>query len=105
MMEAPPAAAFVVAEPQLLLELLIIALDAPAQLGGVDEPFERGIGTKGGEPVFERFGVALGPFDQQPFLSTGVGQFKVPGGRAQPNGGEPGLELSVGSFAPGNRLP
>ena len=32
MMEAAPAAAFVVTEPDLLLEFLIVALDAPAQL-------------------------------------------------------------------------
>jgi hypothetical protein len=36
-MEATPAASFIVPEPDLLLEFLIIALDAPAQLGGVDQ--------------------------------------------------------------------
>ena len=35
MVEAPPALAFVVAQAQLLLELLIVSLDPPAQLGGV----------------------------------------------------------------------
>ena len=30
MMEATPAAPFVVSEPDLLLELLLVALDAPA---------------------------------------------------------------------------
>ena len=38
MMEATPAAPFVVAKPDLLLEVLIVALDAPAQLGQIDEP-------------------------------------------------------------------
>lgn len=32
-MEAAPAASFVVPKPGFLLELLIVALDAPAQLG------------------------------------------------------------------------
>ena len=38
MMEATPAAPFVVTEPDLLLEFLIVALDAPAQLGEIDQP-------------------------------------------------------------------
>ncbi len=37
MVEASPAAAFVVTEADLLLELLVISLDAPAQFGQVDE--------------------------------------------------------------------
>jgi hypothetical protein len=36
MMEATPSAAFEMPEADLLLELLIVALDAPAQLGNVD---------------------------------------------------------------------
>ena len=39
--EASPAAALVVTEADLLLELLVVALDAPAQLGLVDEVGER----------------------------------------------------------------
>ena len=38
MMEAAPSAPFIVPEPDFLLELLIVALDAPAQLGQIDEP-------------------------------------------------------------------
>ena len=41
MMEATPAAPFIVAEPDLLLEFLIVALDAPAQFGGIDQIDER----------------------------------------------------------------
>ena len=39
-MEAAPASAFEVAEAELLLEFLIVALDAPAQLGEIDQPRE-----------------------------------------------------------------
>jgi hypothetical protein len=35
--KAAPAAALVVAEADLLLELLVVALDPPARLGGVDQ--------------------------------------------------------------------
>ena len=41
MMEATPAAPFKVSESHLLLEFLIVALDAPAQFGGVDQIDER----------------------------------------------------------------
>ena len=40
-MEAAPTTPFKVAEPNLLLKLLIVALDAPAQFGDVDQPAER----------------------------------------------------------------
>ena len=36
MMEASPAAPFVVPEPHLLLEILVIMLDPPAHLGHAD---------------------------------------------------------------------
>ena len=39
-MEAAPSAAFEMPEPDLLLELLIVALDAPAQLGHVHQRAE-----------------------------------------------------------------
>ena len=37
MVEAAPAAPFEVAQPDLLFELLIVALDAPAQFGEIDQ--------------------------------------------------------------------
>jgi len=36
MMESAPATAFVMPETELLFEVLIVALDAPAQLGEID---------------------------------------------------------------------
>jgi hypothetical protein len=43
MMEAAPTAALIVTKPDLLVELLIVALDAPAHLGKIDEPAEADI--------------------------------------------------------------
>ena len=43
MMEAAPATPFVVAKPNLLLEILITLFDTPAQLGEVDELTEADI--------------------------------------------------------------
>src|SRR6266511_2690709 len=68
MMKAEPPAAFKVAQPDLLLEFLIVALDAPAQLGGVDQIAEWDVLRQGREPKFGRLIVARGPLDQQPLL-------------------------------------
>ena len=65
-MEAAPAASFVVTEPDLLLELLIVTLDAPTQLGEVDEPLEADGLRQRGEPVFGGLCFTLRPFDKQP---------------------------------------
>jgi len=35
-MKAAPTTAFIVSETEFLLEVLIVALDAPAQLGEID---------------------------------------------------------------------
>ena len=67
-MEATPSAAFEMPEPDLLLEFLIVALDAPAQLGDVDQPMEGDIFWKGRQPVFGGLILALGPLDQQPLF-------------------------------------
>ena len=60
-------------EADLLFELLIIAFDAPAQFDGVDKLIERDVGRQSREPVFGRFGLALGPFDNQPLLGAQFG--------------------------------
>ena len=54
MVEAAPAAAFVVTKAEFLLEFLVIALDPPAQLGQIDQPREGDVVRQVGEPVFGR---------------------------------------------------
>jgi hypothetical protein len=46
-MEAAPAAPFEMAEPDFLFEFLIVALNAPAQLGDVDEIVKGDVACKG----------------------------------------------------------
>src|SRR5438093_13086503 len=67
-MEAAPSAPFIVPKPDFLLELLIVPLDTPAQLGEVDELTEADVRLQRREPVLGRLGLALGPLDQQPLL-------------------------------------
>src|SRR4030095_12133887 len=69
MVEAPPSSALIVSEPEFLFELLIIALDAPAQLGEIDQAFEGDVSCQRRAPIFGRLVRALGPLDQQPFFT------------------------------------
>ncbi len=59
MMETHPAAPLIVREVELLLEFLIIALDAPAHLGHEDKLFQCGLARTGQEDVFGGFGLKL----------------------------------------------
>src|SRR5436853_402693 len=74
-MEAAPSPAFEVPEPNLLLELLIIALDAPAQLSQIDEGGKIDVFRQGRQPVFDRLLLAFGPLDQQPLRRMRRGDF------------------------------
>ena len=60
-MEARPAAALIMPEADFLLEVLIIALDAPAHLGEIDKAAERHVRVDGCEPVLGGGRLALGP--------------------------------------------
>src|SRR5712675_23639 len=75
MMEATPSASFIMPEPDLLLELLIVALDAPAQLGGVNQIAECDVARQGRKPIPGRFLLPLGPLNQQPFFCWFAGPF------------------------------
>src|SRR6202049_3896193 len=104
-MEAAPSAAFEVSEPNLLLELLIVALDAPAQLGKIDKRRKIDVFRQGREPVFGRRLFALGPLDQQPLLRARFGELLVAMRRANPQAGKPRGKRRGGTFAPGDGLP
>src|SRR4249919_1510280 len=75
--EAAPSSSFEVAEADLLLEFLVIALDAPAQLGKVDQTTEGDAFGKGRKPVFGWLLLSLGPLDQQPLFRSIVGELII----------------------------
>ena len=54
MMESAPAAPFEMVQPELLLEFLIVALDAPAQFGHPDQLLDRGVGRERGQEILDR---------------------------------------------------
>ena len=84
-MEAAPAAPFIVSQAQFLFELLVIALDAPAQFRQIDQALKGHIRRDGGQPVLGGLGLTLGPFDQQPFLIPRRGPPLVVMGGPYPN--------------------
>src|SRR3982751_2298049 len=104
-MEAAPAASLVVPAAELLFQLLVIALDEPEKLGESDQAIDRGGRREGGQPVFGGLGIALRPFDQQPFLVPRLGPPLVTMGGPHPNPGEARDQRARTSLAPGNRLP
>src|SRR3954463_9381927 len=74
MVEAAPAAALEVPEPELLLELLVIAFDAPPELGEFDQARETNVLRQGREPVLGGLPLAFRPLDQEPFLRARFAQ-------------------------------
>src|SRR4051794_41816073 len=68
MVEAAPAAALEVPEPEFLLELLVVAFDAPPELGKFNQALEADVLRQGREPVFGGLPLAFRPLDQEPFL-------------------------------------
>src|SRR5215213_4502575 len=103
--EAAPATAFVVTEADLLLELLVIALNEPARLGGVDQVLQRGAWRQVGQPVLAWLLGALGPLDQQPLLRPGLRTQGVAVRRANPPGGKARGQLGLAALAPGHGAP
>src|ERR1700747_1123407 len=102
MMEAPPASPFKMPKPDLLLELLIVALDAPAHFGEIDQTGEADVPRQRRKPIIRRLLLAFGPFDQQPFVRPGFAAMEVSFGNAHAQARKARSQWRVGSLAPGN---
>ena len=92
MMKTAPVAALVMAEAELLLELVVIPLDPPARLGNQHEALQRRALGQIGEPVLGWLSFAVWPLDQQPLLrpkAQSVAYRDVPGGPARPQRARP----------------
>src|SRR4028118_1861828 len=99
-MEAAPASPLIVSKPKFLLELLVVALDPPAQLGKLDEALEGDVLGQGGEPVLRRL-LRLGrPLDQQPFLRARFAKMVVAMRRPHPQTGKARGQLVDGGLPP-----
>src|SRR6185437_5888341 len=98
--EAAPSASLVVAESKLLLQILIITLDAPAQLGEIDQRLERRGRRQGREKVLGRLLLGRRPFDQQPFFHPWRRPPAIAMGGANAYCREPGLERAGAALPP-----
>src|ERR671917_2680895 len=105
MMEAAPTAPLIVSETQFLFQLLVIALDPPAQFRQIDQTIEGHVRWEGGQPILGGLGLTLGPFDQQPFLVPRLGPPLVAMRGPHPNPGKARGQRTRACLAPGDRLP
>ena len=92
-------------EPHLLLELLIVALDTPAQLGKIDQPKKAGVFGKSREPVFGRLLLTLRPLDQQPLFRSTVSELVIVMGDANAHARKARGERRGRAVAPSDRAP
>src|SRR5208283_5400795 len=96
-MESAPPTPLEMPEPDLLLEFLIIALDAPAQLRAIDQAIKGdGVGERR-KPVFGRLDVVLRPFNQQPFRRPWISALIIAMGdaNAHPRKARPAARLCL----------
>ena len=105
MMEAAPSAPFKMPKPHFLLEVLIVAFDAPAQLGQIDQAAEGDLFRTCGEPVFDWLVLAFRPLDQQPFFWAAVGEIVIAMGDTNANPGKARGQLIGRALAPRNLAP
>jgi hypothetical protein len=88
------------------LQFLIVSLDAPAQLGEIDQFGEGNTRKQCGEPILSWLRRALRPLDQQPFLFSRFLEpliaVRGPHAQAGITRGEPvGRALALGDRLPG----
>src|SRR5215469_11251231 len=103
MVKSAPGTALEVIESQLLLEFKIVALDAPAQLGGPDQLLKRRGGREVGQPVLGGFDAGFGPLDEQPLLAVRDRLPIIAVGGPHPDSGKAPAHHTGGALAPGHR--
>ena len=103
--ETAPPAPFIIAEAEFLLELLVVALDPPSQLGEVDQTLKADLLGQCGKPIFGRLGFALRPLDQQPLFGARLAPLGIAMRRPHALPGEARRQPVRGALAPGNGLP
>src|ERR1041384_5099145 len=101
--EPAPAAALVAPKPEFLLELLVVALDAPPELGEFDQAREADVLRQGREPVLGGLLLAFRPLDQEPLLRARFAQPVIAMSGAHPHAGEARGEPIGDALAPGDR--
>ncbi|CAE6873385.1 hypothetical protein R69658_08264 [Paraburkholderia aspalathi] len=86
--KATPASPFVMTEPELLFQVLIVALDAPTHLGHEHKLLKCRLCGGGSEKVFERLRITFRPFNEQPFFVSNGTSLIVAMCGTNPQGGK-----------------
>jgi len=105
MIPARPIAAFVVIQPQLLLELLIVPFDLPPTFGDAHQSPQRVVWWQVAEKVFRGLPLAARPFHQQPDLLMGWLAFVETVRGSDAAGVEARLQPAFRTFSPADLLP
>ena len=106
MMKSTPVSSLVMAQAELLFQLLIVPLNAPAHLGCPDQFDKRSVGAQRRQPVLGRFGLCGRPFDQQPLFGTWSAKpLRVTMRRPHSHSGKARRQCRVAALAPEHRAP
>ena len=82
--KSSPSPPLIVAQSQILLQVLVIALNAPTHVCGVYQVVQCGRLRQCGQLVFLRFGLIGGPLDEQPLLWQEAGLANIAARTAHP---------------------
>src|SRR3954466_1528485 len=105
MVEPAPAAALVVPKPEFLLELLVVAFDAPPELGEFDQARETNVLRQGREPVLGGLLLASRPLDPEPLLRAQLTPPVIAMSGSHPHPCEARGEPTGDALAPGDLGP
>src|SRR4051794_3987873 len=105
MVEPAPAAALVVPKPEFLLELLVVAFDAPPELGEFDQARETNVLRQGREPVLGGLLLAFRPLDHEPLLRAQLTPPVIAMSGSHPHPCEARGEPTGDALAPGDLGP
>ncbi len=86
--EPPPTSTLVVAQTEVLLQILVVALDALALMAGAGQLVDRRVLWQGRQGVFARLGIACRPLDEQPLLGALACFAAIAAGMAHPHSRE-----------------
>jgi hypothetical protein len=104
-MKAPPAPSLVVPEPKLLLQFLIVPLDAPTQFRQLYEPFEADVFQNGRKLKSGRLLLLRRPLEDEPFLGPRRTLVVVAVSGTDANAREARTQDVCTPLPPGDRLP
>lgn len=85
-MKPSPATPFVVAQSKVLLQVLVVALDAPAVVSDIDQFADGRLFGQCGQAVFGGFVLPRWPLDEQPLLRPQPGFASIAPGVAYSHG-------------------